>query len=146
MHCDNEDFNKLKSSGPLHDIGKIGINDSILNKPDRLSQREFQQIKAHPLIGVNIVSPLGLDPEELAIIRNHHERWDGKGYPDGLGHESIPRLARILAVADAFDAMNSNRAYRRALPLPVCLQELQKNSGLQFDPQVVQAALSVLAV
>jgi putative nucleotidyltransferase with HDIG domain len=145
MGCDNEDFHKLKSSGPLHDIGKIGINDSILNKPDRLSQKEFQQIKTHPLIGVNIVSPLGLDPEELAIIRNHHERWDGKGYPDGLGHEHIPRLARILAVADAFDAMNSSRAYRKALPLPVCLQELRRNSGLQFDPQVVQAALSVLA-
>ena len=143
MRCSEDDIQKLESSGPLHDIGKIGIHDSILNKPDRLTDEEFEKIKTHPLIGVNIVSPLGLDPEEQAIIRNHHERWDSKGYPDGLRGEAIPRLARILSVADSFDAMNSNRAYRKSLPFSACLKELEDNSGTQFDPEVVQAALPV---
>ena len=90
------------------------------------------------------MAPLGLDDEELAIIRHHHERWDGGGYPDGLEKTGIPRLARILAVADAFDAMNSDRAYRKALPFAVCLEELRRHSGSQFDPDVVKTAISVL--
>ena len=145
MGCMSDRLQKLKSSGPLHDIGKIGIKDSILNKKGLLTKEEFDQIKAHPLIGVNIVLPLGLNQEELTIIRNHHERWDGKGYPDGLSKNNIPRLARILAVADAFDAMNSSRAYRKALPFSVCCRELRDNSGTQFDPEVVEAALSIFA-
>lgn len=145
MGCMSDKLQRLKSSGPLHDIGKIGIKDSILNKPGLLTKKEFGQIKAHPLIGVNIVLPLGLNQEELTIIRNHHERWDGKGYPDGLSENNIPRLARILAVADAFDAMNSSRAYRKALPFSVCCRELSNNSGTQFDPEVVEAALSIFA-
>lgn len=139
-----EDLRKIEAAGPLHDIGKIGIDDNILKKTGALTQEEFERIKAHTLIGVNIVMSLGLEKDELTIIRNHHERWDGKGYPDGLEREEIPILARILAVADAFDAMNSSRAYRQALPFPVCLKELQENSGSQFDPQVVEAAFSVL--
>jgi len=139
-----EDCRRLESSGPLHDIGKIGIDDHILKKPDRLTEKEFKNIQAHPLIGVHIVSPLGLDEQELAVIRNHHERWDGKGYPDGLKGTDIPLLARILSVADAFDAMNSDRAYREALPFGHCLEELVKNKGAQFDPEVVDAALRVL--
>ncbi|MBW2093619.1 MAG: HD domain-containing response regulator [Deltaproteobacteria bacterium] len=139
-----EDCRRLESSGPLHDIGKIGIDDHILKKPDRLTEEEFKNIQAHPLIGVHIVSPLGLDEQELAVIRNHHERWDGKGYPDGLKGTDIPLLARILSVADAFDAMNSDRAYRKALPFEHCLEELVKNKGAQFDPEVVDAALRVL--
>jgi putative nucleotidyltransferase with HDIG domain len=143
MGCSDEDIKRIESIGPLHDIGKIGVHDSILNKPGRLTKEEFEEIKAHPLIGVNIVSPLGLEPVEQAIIRNHHERWDGKGYPDGLKGEEIPVLSRILFVADAFDAMNSSRAYRKALPHSTCIQELKNNSGTQFDPEVVEAALSV---
>ena len=143
LGCNNNDIQRLKSTGPIHDIGKIGIHDTILNKPDKLSTEEFEQIKKHPDIGVNIVAPLGLDHEEEAIIRNHHERWDGKGYPDGLSGHNIPRLSRILSVADAFDAMSSNRAYRDALPFLTCIQELKNNSGTQFDPEVVEAALSV---
>jgi response regulator RpfG family c-di-GMP phosphodiesterase len=139
-----EDFRRLESSGPLHDIGKIGIDDYVLKKPTRLTQEEFMKIKAHPLIGVGIVSPLNLDNEELAIIRNHHERWDGKGYPDGLRGEEIPGLARILSVADAFDAMISDRAYRKALPFEYCLEELAKNRRTQFDAEVVDAALDIL--
>jgi putative nucleotidyltransferase with HDIG domain len=140
MECSEDDIQRLKSCAPLHDIGKIGIHDSILNKSTSLSNDEFEEIKAHPLIGVNIVSPLGLDPSELAIIRNHHERWDGKGYPDGLKGEEIPFLSRILGVADAFDAMNSDRAYRKSLPFESCIKELQDNSGTHFDPEVVKAA------
>ncbi len=139
-----EDCRRLESSGPLHDIGKIGIDDHVLKKPTRLTEEEFMKIKAHPLIGVSIVSPLNLDNEELAVIRNHHERWDGKGYPDGLTGEKIPQLARILSVADAFDAMNSDRAYRKALPFEYCLEELAKNRGTQFDAEVVDAALHIL--
>ncbi len=144
LGCGSHDLRRIESSGPLHDIGKIGIDDHILKKPGKLTQEEFNNIKMHPLIGVNIVSNLGLDREELAIIRNHHERWDGKGYPDGLKGEEIPKLARILSVADAFDAMNSDRSYRNALPFDTCLDELKRNRGRQFDPQVVDAALQVL--
>jgi len=145
MGCSQDDLERLESSAPLHDIGKIGVSDGILNKPDRLNEAEYAQIKSHPVIGENIVAPLGLDREELAIIRNHHERWDGGGYPDGLNKEKTPHLARILAVADAFDAMSVNRAYRQALPLTKCLQELRDESGSQFDPDVVNRAIPLLA-
>lgn len=144
MGCDGEEIEMLRSTGPLHDIGKIGIKDNVLNKPGRLTDEEFDLIRAHPLIGVNIVTPLGLEEQELRIIRNHHERWDGRGYPDRLKGEEIPFFARILAVADSFDAMSSDRAYRSALPLDICLRELRENSGTQFDPRVVEAALPVL--
>lgn len=146
LKCNPDELRKLESAGPLHDIGKIGIDDHILKKPERLTDQEFEVIKTHPIIGVNIVSHLGLDEEELAIIRNHHERWDGRGYPDGLEAQDIPKLARILSVADAFDAMNSDRAYRNRLPFSQCIEELKKNAGTQFDPQVVDAALHVLKI
>ncbi len=142
--CCAEDIEMLRSTAPLHDIGKIGIQDHILNKPGRLTDEEFDMIRSHPMIGVNIVAPLGLDDQELAIIRNHHERWDGRGYPDRLEGEAIPLVARILAVADSFDAMSSDRAYRSALPLDVCFDEIRKNSGTQFDPRIAEIALEVL--
>ena len=144
LGCSPEDIKRLEMTGPLHDIGKIGIQDSILNKPGSLTDDEFAHIKTHPLIGVNIVTPLDLDQGEIAIIRSHHERWDGRGYPDGLAGDNIPRVSRILAVADAFDAMNSSRAYRKALPFSVCIKELEGNCGTQFDPEVVKAALFLL--
>ena len=143
LGCSQEQLRRLEASGPLHDIGKIGIDDHILKKPGKLTDEEFERIKTHPMIGVNIVTPLGLDEEELAVIRNHHERWDGRGYPDGIGGTHIPRLARILAVADAFDAMNSNRAYRDALPFESCMKELRQNRGTQFDPEVLDAAMPI---
>ncbi|NLA74744.1 MAG: HD domain-containing protein, partial [Deltaproteobacteria bacterium] len=124
--------------------GKIVIEDSILNKKTKLTDLEYKKIKEHPLIGVKIVSPLMLDKEELAIIRNHHERWDGKGYPDGLAATDIPLLSRILIVADCFDAMSSDRAYRKALPIEQCNEELIRNKGTQFDPDIVDASLSIL--
>jgi response regulator RpfG family c-di-GMP phosphodiesterase len=120
----------------LHDIGKIGVQDGILTKPGRLTIDEYAMIKEHPLIGERIVEPLGLMSEEKAIIRNHHERWDGTGYPDGLAGEDIPLLARILSVTDAFDAMTTTRSYRQALSLETTLSEMRRCSGTQFDPNI----------
>jgi HD-GYP domain-containing protein (c-di-GMP phosphodiesterase class II) len=130
--------------GYLHDIGKIGICDSILNKPGPLSIDEYETVKKHPSIGDSIVSELGLSPEERSIIRHHHERWDGAGYPDGLSGEQIPLLARVLSIADAFDAMTSKRAYRDAMSRDQALAELLKNRGKQFDPLALDAFLEVV--
>ena len=141
MGCSEDDLQRIRTCAPLHDIGKIGISDSILNKTSKLTDEEFDIIKSHPLIGVNIVSPLGLDKNEIAIIRNHHERWDGNGYPDGLKADNIPFLSRILVVADSFDAMISDRAYRKAIPFEKCIEELIRNKGTQFDPDVVDASI-----
>jgi putative nucleotidyltransferase with HDIG domain len=116
MGVTHEELDVLNFSGHLHDIGKIGIRDGILLKPSRLTAEEYEIIKQHPIIGANIIGHLGLMSEEQKVIRHHHERWDGKGYPDGLKGEAIPYLARILAVADVYDAMASHRAYRARIP------------------------------
>jgi putative nucleotidyltransferase with HDIG domain len=144
MNRTPEEIESLHLCGTLHDIGKIGIKDTILNKPGRLTEEEFAAIKTHPVIGDRIVRHLGLRPEERAIVRNHHERWDGKGYPDGLRGEENPLLARILSVADAFDAMTSDRTYRRALSVEVTKEEFRRNRGSQFDPEPVDALLYLL--
>ena len=141
MNCSTAEIESLQTVGYLHDIGKIGIADQILNKPAGLTPKEFELVKNHPIIGETIVSELGLSPEERAIIRNHHERWDGMGYPDGLAQHDIPLLARIIMVADAFDAMTSKRAYRDARSRQQAMEELLKNGGKQFDPEVVSAFL-----
>ncbi|HOV85469.1 MAG TPA: response regulator [Syntrophobacteraceae bacterium] len=139
LGCSPAQIEALQTVGYLHDIGKIGIADSILNKPTVLTSQEYELVKKHPVIGDSIVSELGLSPEERGIIRHHHERWDGTGYPDGLAREEIPHLARIVMVADAFDAMTSKRAYRDAMSPKDALQELQRNKGKQFDADVVDA-------
>ena len=143
MNCSDEELDLLGFSGHLHDIGKIGIPDSILLKPGPLTKQEFEAIKKHPVIGANIVGHLGLMTGEQKIILHHHERWDGKGYPDGLKGESIPFLSRILAVADTYDAMASNRAYRNRLDLEVVLETIKQNAGIQFDGEVVEAFLTL---
>ena len=112
----SEEIESLRLCGALHDIGKIGIHDRILNKPGKLTEEEFAIIKKHPVIGDRIVQHLGLTPQERAIVRNHHERWDGKGYPDGLSGEDIPLAARILQVADIYDALTTARPYKPAFP------------------------------
>lgn len=140
----DEDLEMIDFAGTLHDIGKIGVRDEILTKAGRLTDEEFGAIKQHPQIGERIVEPLGLGEIERSIIRNHHERYDGRGYPDGLGGEDIPFLARVVAVADAFDAMTTTRSYRNALSVETAVEELIKNKGTQFDPQVVEAALSAI--
>jgi HD-GYP domain-containing protein (c-di-GMP phosphodiesterase class II) len=123
----------------IHDVGKIGIQDTALLKNGPLTDEEWREIRRHPVIGADIVKKLGIYRNSAAIVRHHHERWDGTGYPDGLKGEDIPLGSRIIAVADSFDAMTSNRSYRRARPFPVALEEIVKNAGTQYDPVVVEA-------
>ena len=143
LRVSGEEREVLHVAGNLHDIGKIGIPDSILLKPGKLDRDEFEAIKRHPDIGANIVGYMGLWDTEKEIIRCHHEKFDGSGYPKGLAGEKIPFLARILAVADVFDAVTTNRAYRRRLPEDVCLKIIKDGSGNHFDPQVVDAFFSL---
>jgi putative nucleotidyltransferase with HDIG domain len=145
MGCSNEELDRLGFSGHLHDIGKIGIRDSILLKPGRLTQDEFKIIKKHPTIGANIIGHLGLMSEEQKIVRHHHERWDGSGYPDGLMGYDIPFLSRILAVADVYDAMASDRAYRKRIADEIIIETIQNNAGTQFDHDVVAGFLGAYA-
>ncbi len=143
MGCSEEEVDIINFAGSLHDIGKIGIRDDILLKPGRLTSEEYEKIKEHPVIGADIISKLGLWDREMEIIRHHHERIDGKGYPDGLKGDEIPKLSRILCVADAFDAMASDRAYRKKMDKTRVIEIIKENTGTQFDPEVVQAFLRV---
>lgn len=133
----------LRAYGPLHDVGKIGISDAVLLKPGPLTDEELSMCRQHTLIGEEIIRPLNPAPEVLSMIRNHHERWDGLGYPDGLRGEEIPLLARVLAVADAFHAMTSHRPYRPATILYGAIQEIKVLSGEQFDPRAVNALVEL---
>ncbi len=138
MGCSPEELDILKVAGRLHDIGKIGIKDEILLKPGSLTSREFEKIKFHPVLGADIVGHLGLWEEERRIIRHHHERFDGTGYPDGLKAEQIPLLSRILSVADAYDAMAFDRIYRKRMEKRQVLERMENNAGSQFDPAIVE--------
>jgi len=128
---------------PLHDIGKIGIDDYILRKPGRLSAEEFELMKAHTVKGAAILETIPDLAPYLPIVRSHHERWDGKGYPDGTAKEQTPRLARLVAVADAFDAMTSSRPYRPCMPADQAFAEVEANLGTQFDPDIGRAFLRI---
>ncbi|MFZ5568769.1 MAG: HD domain-containing phosphohydrolase [Thermodesulfobacteriota bacterium] len=141
--CSEEEIDILNIAGPLHDIGKIGIRDDILLKPGRLTEQEFEKIKEHPDIGAGIIGQLGMWDEHQGIIRHHHERYDGSGYPDGLKADEIPFLARILSVADAYDAMASDRAYRKKMPVEKVLAILKEGAGSQFDPRCVDVFLRI---
>ncbi len=141
MGCTQEEIETIDMAGRLHDIGKIGIPDHILLKPGRLTREEYQIIKLHTVIGADIIGKLGLWDEEMGIIRYHHERMDGKGYPEGLKGEDIPKLARIVSVADSYDAMASDRSYRDKIKKEDIVQNICKNSGSQFDPDVVKVFL-----
>ena len=143
MQCMERELEALKIAGTLHDIGKIAIPDSVLLKPDKLTFEEFAIIKTHSEVGDRILKPLFLFDQERNIILHHHERWDGKGYPGGLSGSDIPFLARILAVADSFDAMTSNRPYRSAMEIGAAIEELKKNRNLQFDGSIVDAFLKL---
>ncbi len=138
MGLRSEEIDILEVAGPLHDIGKIGIPDHILLKPGRLTDEEYDIIKRHAVIGADIVGQLGLWEREQQIIRHHHERFDGSGYPDGLKGEGIPLLARILTVADVYDAMASNRVYRKKMEEEMVLATIYNGAGTQFDPVVVE--------
>jgi putative nucleotidyltransferase with HDIG domain len=128
---------------PLHDIGKIGVEDAILRKPGRLTPDEFEHMKLHTVKGAAILETIPALQPVIPIVRSHHERWDGTGYPDRLASEQISQMARIVAVADAFDAMTSNRPYRTALPPAAAWTELVNKAGSHFDPAVVQAFLGL---
>jgi putative nucleotidyltransferase with HDIG domain len=143
MGCTEEELNVINFAGSLHDIGKIGIRDDILLKPGRLTDEEYEKIKEHPVIGAEIISKMGLWDQEMKIIRHHHERYDGKGYPDGLKEDEIPKLSRILSVADCYDAMASDRSYRAKMEKSMVLDIIRENSGTQFDPEVVDAFLRI---
>lgn len=140
-----KDLENLKNATYLHDIGKIGIPDTILNKPTKLTDEEFSIIKEHTTIGANILKNISLIDHVQEIVRNHHERYDGNGYPDGLKGEEIPIRARIVAVADSYDAMSSHRIYRNQLPLEKIIRELEHNKGTQFDPEIADIFLKLLS-
>jgi putative two-component system response regulator len=128
---------KLRQAALMHDIGKIGVDEVILRKAGPLTEEEFAEIKKHPLIGVRIVREVPFLEEAIPVILYHHERFDGKGYPEGLKGEQIPLTARIVMMADAIDAMMHARPYRKSLPMERVLEELRENAGTQFDPMLV---------
>jgi len=132
------EIQELKNVGLLHDIGKIAIDEEILNKPSKLTNNEWEEIKRHPEIGYRILSTVNGMAEMAGYVLAHHERWDGLGYPKGIKGEDLPLQPRIIAIADAYDAMTSSRSYRAALPDEVAISELRKNAGIQFDPELVK--------
>lgn len=130
--------------GLLHDIGKIGIPDNIINKPGRLTEEEYQIIRQHPVIGSDILKNISQIPGIVTGARWHHERYDGKGYPDGLVGEEIPENARLIGVADAYDAMTSNRSYRKVLSQEIVRREIEIGKGTQFDPYFAKIMLEMI--
>lgn len=128
-------------SAHLHDVGKIGIRDDVLLKAGRLNDEEWEIMKSHSLQGYEILRKAKLFENVAIIVRGHHERWDGKGYPDGLSGANIPLGSRIIAIADSIDAMISDRPYRKGLDVSICKEEIKKNAGIMYDPDVVKIAL-----
>jgi len=145
MGISSEEINTLRFGGILHDIGKIGVRDTVLLKPGKLSSEEMNEVQLHAIIGDEIVKPINFFEGERKIIRHHHERYDGKGYPDGIGGADIPTIVRILTVTDAYDAMTSHRPYRRALSIQAATEELKRCAGTQFDPAVVDVFKATLS-
>ncbi|MGC7870065.1 HD-GYP domain-containing protein [Desulfosporosinus sp. SYSU MS00001] len=143
LNLSEADCINIQRAAILHDIGKIGIPDAILNKPIALTKHEWEIMESHPVQGELICSRLKFAQEILPVIRFHHERYDGTGYPDGLRGEEIPFLARIISIADTVDAITSSRSYRSSSSMEKALEELRKFSGKQFDPALVQAFIEI---
>ena len=139
-----DDLRRLKIGGLFHDVGKIGVPDNILQKEGKLSEDEYSEIKNHPTIGAHILSTASIFQDILPIVKYHHERYDGKGYPERLQGENIPYLARITAVADTFDAMTSKRVYRDSIPLDQVIEEFKRCRGTQFDPELADLFVDIL--
>jgi putative nucleotidyltransferase with HDIG domain/PAS domain S-box-containing protein len=144
MGLKEKDIETLKIASLLHDIGKIGTYDVILDKPDKLTDDELVLIKKHPAKGAEILKTLKGFENITPIVRSHHEKFDGTGYPDGLKGDEIPFLARIVCVADSFDSMTSDRPYRAPRPMEYAVQELKQCAGTHFDPEIIEAFLQVL--
>jgi HD-GYP domain-containing protein (c-di-GMP phosphodiesterase class II) len=144
MSLPPERMHALVLGALLHDVGKIGVPDLVLQKPGRLTDEEYGVIKRHPVLGAEMLAPV----EELApavpVVRHHHERFDGRGYPDGLCGEDIPLEARVVSVADAFDSMISDRPYGYEISREAAMKEIERSAGMQFDPRVVRALLEVV--
>ena len=143
LGLDQKTLDKYYNIGLLHDIGKISIPDAILTKPGKLTTEEFDMIKSHAKRGYEILKDVKIQEDIAAGAHYHHERFDGNGYPEGLEGKAIPQIARIIAVADAFDAMSSTRSYRKKLPLDFIVQEIEKCTGTQFDPEAAKALLEL---
>ena len=143
LNLSDRDIESIEYTALLHDIGKIGIADNILGKNSSLTNKEFDKIKEHTVMGAKIIEPVDFLKNSYKAIYHHHEKYNGKGYPDGIKSENIPILARIIAVADAYDAMGSDRPYRKKFNKDKILKELKDQSGKQFDPKVVKALISV---
>lgn len=144
LNLPEDQLNTLRIGGLFHDIGKMGVPDSILQKDTKLTEDEYSEIKNHPSIGAHILSTASIFHDLLPIVKHHHERYDGRGYPSRLAGEDIPYLARITAVADSFDAMTSKRTYRDALPTEKVISELENGKGTQFDPHIADVFLDIL--
>lgn len=138
------DIERLRLSSRLHDIGKIGIGNDLLHKPGKLTDEEWKIMRDHPVIGEQLLKPYRQFRHETRIVRHHHERWDGKGYPDGIRGAQIPLGSRMIAVADTFDAMTTSRPYRPALSKQIAIDEIRNGALTQFDPQVVASFLQVM--
>jgi HD-GYP domain-containing protein (c-di-GMP phosphodiesterase class II) len=134
----------VKYAGLLHDIGKIGVSELILNKPGRLTPAEFDEIKKHPTLGANIIADVPFLRPLVPMVLHHHEFFDGNGYPSGIKGDQIPFGARILSVADAYEAMTSDRPYRRSLSAQAALEILMNGKGKQFDPRIVDTFTEIL--
>jgi diguanylate cyclase (GGDEF)-like protein len=141
---DEEEMSIVRLASLLHDVGKIAVPDQVLSKPGPLDEKEWAQMKQHPTAALNVLGQIRAITEATPAILHHHEHFDGSGYPDGLKGKDIPIASRILLVTDAFDAMTSDRPYRRAMPVEHAIQELARCSGTQFDPEIVQAFLRIL--
>ena len=139
MGFSSQELDYLRFACLLHDVGKIGVSESIVQSPKSLTDPEYDLIKLHPLKGAEIVKPINFLKDHIYIIRNHHEWWDGTGYPDGLAGDEIPLGAQIATVSDAFDAMTSTRSYREGMPIQEATRRIDKGSGTQFSPKVVEA-------
>jgi HD-GYP domain-containing protein (c-di-GMP phosphodiesterase class II) len=141
LNCSVQETYEIELSALLHDIGKIGIPDSILGKPSRLETNEFEIMKSHPARSAKILEKITSFKNLIPGIKFHHERYDGLGYPDGLAGENIPLAARIVLIADTYDAMTSTRPYRKGLDHQIAVNEIKKCSGSQFDPYLVEVFL-----
>lgn len=143
MGLDRDQMTALKLGSRLHDVGKIGVSDNILRKPGKLTGDEFEKMKVHPIVGQSLVRNLDLPEGAARVVGQHHEKWDGSGYPLGLAGDDIDLPSRIFSVVDAFDAITSDRVYRKGKPYAHAVEEIKRHSGTQFDPRVVEAFLRI---